>query len=225
MKYNGNGMCEPCHPACRNGCVGPGNITSQYGCKPCEKEVFDGIKFVKCIGGNETCPRGTYLTNDGTVYRNFSRNPGCMKCHPLCSQCRAYGFHMSVCECKFYRKSEQCLETCPEDFYGDNNKKSCLPCSNECRGCSGPTSAYCFTCRNYRFYSEANPENPKNGNFTCVPSCGGDFSKVMEDPLGPICTPTETTPSPVSQTFAQINLTQRLKFWISGNFSVIMEPA
>lgn len=57
-------------------------------------------------------------------------------------------------ECAFYKRGEHCEEsTCPIDFYADDERRECLPCLNECRGCHGPTAMDCEDCRHFRVYS------------------------------------------------------------------------
>lgn len=55
-------------------------------------------------------------------------------------------------ECAKYKKGEQCEDECPTDFYADEDLRECIPCADECRGCSGPGADNCIACRNYRIY-------------------------------------------------------------------------
>lgn len=63
-----------------------------------------------------------------------------------------YAFVQVCQECAHYRRGEQCEDECPPEFHADDERRECLPCADECRGCVGPSAANCENCRNYRIY-------------------------------------------------------------------------
>lgn len=48
--------------------------------------------------------------------------------------------------------------------------QDCLPCSNECRSCFGPTESQCTSCRNYKLFLDGGPGDNSTA-FNCTDSC------------------------------------------------------
>jgi epidermal growth factor receptor len=97
--------------------------------------------------------------------------------------------------CAKYKRGEQCEDECPTDHFVDNLTKECVPCSLECRGCKGPSSSDCHSCRNYRIYQEgATVDNTTS--FNCTSICPADIPHKIFPPSGdPYCSaePLQTT--------------------------------
>lgn len=108
---------------------------------------------------------------------SFFRVQVCRKCHQRCKNCTSYSIHVSVCECLHYSSGEQCEDRCQRDHFPDEANRRCLRCHDECRGCSGPTTAHCINCRNFRIYDSENrtqvsPDWPSRVVVVCtVLSC------------------------------------------------------
>lgn len=133
---------------------------------------------LECLHKNETCPDGYFYEYVGLqeqdLLKHLTGKAICRKCHPRCKKCSGYGFHKSVCQqCSNYKKGEQCEDECPSDHYPDNSTQECLPCDNECRGCSGPGPENCFLCQNFKIFKDGNPSN--NSSFTCIATCPPEF--------------------------------------------------
>ncbi|XP_076329616.1 epidermal growth factor receptor-like isoform X2 [Tachypleus tridentatus] len=191
MKYSHNGgECKLCHQNCLSGCTGPKNTVGPNGCVSCEKAVLSGhnrnvVEY--CLKGEEPCPDGYYIEyvsprEEGSL-KSLAGKLVCQKCHKLCKTCTSYGVHISMCECINYSSGKQCTAECPKDSYPNHISRHCIKCSNECRGCYGPTVAHCHACRNYRVYFDENQTV-----FNCTASCPPDkpvrvFVDGMEDPF------------------------------------------
>ncbi|KAK9499252.1 hypothetical protein O3M35_002321 [Rhynocoris fuscipes] len=192
-KYNDNGECKPCHANCINGCDGPENTIGPTGCKSCEKAIINGdITVDRCLQKNESCPDGYYYEYVGPQEQGplkpLASKAICRKCHPRCRKCNGYGFHEQVCqECTNYKRGEQCEDECPQDHYADETSQQCVPCSSECRGCTGPTNAHCLACRNYKIFTGIiNADN--STSFNCTEVCPPDRShRVFPENGEPYC--------------------------------------
>ncbi|XP_014252271.1 epidermal growth factor receptor isoform X2 [Cimex lectularius] len=201
-KYNANGECKPCHTNCVYGCKGPNNTIGPGGCNSCDKAIINGdISVERCLQKNESCPEGYYYEYVGPQEQDALLKPLagkaiCRKCHPRCRKCTGYGFHEQVCQvCSNYKRGEQCEDECPKDHYADESSQRCVPCSMECRGCTGPTNAHCLRCRNYKIFTgEIKPDNTTS--FNCTESCppeashrvfpeNGEEPYCSVDPVGP----------------------------------------
>ncbi|XP_046400809.1 epidermal growth factor receptor isoform X2 [Ischnura elegans] len=200
-KYNDNkssgqsgGECRPCHENCVDGCSGPENTIGPNGCHSCEKAILNGdVSVERCLKKNEPCPDGHYYEwvgpQDQGPLKPLAGKAVCRRCHPRCKKCTGYGFHIQVCqECVSYRRGEQCEDECPPDHYARNDTQECLPCSQECRGCYGPTASDCIGCRNYRIYQDGSPES-NSTLFNCSGSCPPEAPhKVFpQDNIEPYC--------------------------------------
>lgn len=165
-KYSNNGVCQECDKSCLDGCTGPSNKLGEGGCKTCSKTVIlnhpinsNTSSSSYCVKAEENCPEGFYQEyaspqSDGPL-KSWIGKPICRKCHHRCKGCTGMGTHVSVCECAKYVVGEQCEDSCPRDYYADEQARQCNKCSLECNGCFGPTEADCVACRVYRIYSDS----------------------------------------------------------------------
>ena len=180
-KYNNSyGECQDCHRNCVGGCKGPANNIGALGCNSCDKAIINPeLEVIQCLHESEVCPEGYFyewLGPEGQgKLKALAGKALCRPCHPLCKRCNGYGFHEDVCqECKGFNQDQQCVQECGSDYFADLERKKCVPCSRECRGCNGPSSAQCKACKNYKIYlnggyapdSEITP-------FNCTESCTG----------------------------------------------------
>lgn len=160
-KYNRNGICEECDKSCVDGCTGPSNMLGPGGCNSCGKAVLNSTNpfIAHCIKSDEPCPEGYYQEYVGPQaegpLKSSSGKLLCRKCHHRCKACTGMGTHVSVCECAKYVVGEQCEDSCPRDYYADEQLRQCTKCSSECNGCFGPTEADCNACRVYRIYADS----------------------------------------------------------------------
>ncbi|KAI1301502.1 Furin-like protease 2 [Halotydeus destructor] len=53
---------------------------------------------------------------------------------------------------KFQDIDGQCVDTCQAGYFGDNERKTCVRCSEECSSCYGPSSDNCLGCSSGKFY-------------------------------------------------------------------------
>ncbi|XP_074598679.1 epidermal growth factor receptor [Brevipalpus obovatus] len=197
-KYNDNSECKPCHENCINGCTGPANKVGPGGCNSCDKAIvsmYDPNYVEQCLKAEESCPEGFYHEYIGPKEEGLKSLTGksvCRKCHQRCKNCTAYGIHVSVCECLKYSSGEQCEDQCPRDHWADEKNHRCIKCSDECRGCNGPTNSHCLTCRNYRVYHDDD-----HSRFNCTASCPPEKPYkifVMNANDDPYCSETDTSP-------------------------------
>ncbi|XP_014284376.1 epidermal growth factor receptor [Halyomorpha halys] len=193
-KYNADGECKPCHANCVYGCSGPQNTIGATGCHSCEKAIINGEVTIveRCLQKNESCPDGYYheyvQPQEQGALKPLAGKTICRKCHPRCRKCTGYGFHVQVCqECTNYKRGEQCEDECPQDHYADESSQQCVPCSPECRGCTGPTNSHCIACRNFKiFTSELLADNTTL--FNCTETCPPDRNhRVFPENGEPYC--------------------------------------
>lgn len=117
--------------------------------------MYDFILQERCLRADENCPDGYYDewlgSSEQGALKPLAGKAICRRCHPQCKKCTKYGFHAEVCqECANYKRNQLCEEECPPDHYADNTTRECIPCSLECRGCYGPDSMHCYSCRNFK---------------------------------------------------------------------------
>ncbi|XP_035704636.1 epidermal growth factor receptor isoform X2 [Folsomia candida] len=201
MKYNVSGECKSCHTSCTDGCTGPKSTIGFSGCNSCQQAIVDENDSIEqCLGRDETCPRGYYYESvspkESGPLKALAGKIVCRKCHQRCKLCTAYGFHTQVCqECAKYKKGEQCEDECPTDFYADEDLRECIPCADECRGCSGPGADNCIACRNYRIYPDDDAANEVNSSFICTIQCPTEHPhRIVTDDKEPYCSHHTQTP-------------------------------
>ncbi|XP_013927534.1 PREDICTED: proprotein convertase subtilisin/kexin type 5-like [Thamnophis sirtalis] len=114
----------PCNAECSKvGCGGPGPDH----CNDCLHYYYKSKNNTRICVPN--CPPGHYSAD----------KKRCKKCSPNCETC--FGSHSDQCNtCKpgyfINEESRNCITSCPEDFYLDNNKIVCRKCSENCRSCT-----------------------------------------------------------------------------------------
>lgn len=69
----------------------------------------------------------------------------------MCTNCTGSGSDHCIA-CKYIKPFEHCVDHCYQMFYQDSNK-ICQGCHEQC-SCSGPTSADCKACKNFKVYWE-----------------------------------------------------------------------
>lgn len=183
-KYDQSGFCMPCHENCVGGCTGPNNTVGPGACNSCEKAIvsaYDPNVVEQCLKADESCPEGFYHEYFGPqeegALKSLTGKSVCRKCHQRCKNCTSYSIHVSVCECLHYSSGEQCEDRCQRDHFPDEANRRCLRCHDECRGCSGPTTAHCINCRNFRIYDSEN-----RTQFNCTATCPPEKPfKVFDD--------------------------------------------
>uniref|UniRef100_T1IN09 Protein kinase domain-containing protein n=1 Tax=Strigamia maritima TaxID=126957 RepID=T1IN09_STRMM len=175
LKYNGNGRCLPCGENCTEGCTGSGNFVGEGGCKSCERAIIRGrdktMMTLECLNNTRTCPDGYFSDvvppQETGILEPLRQKSVCRQCHRRCKKCTSYGFHLSACkECALFKYNEHCEDSCPSETYADNITRQCLPCSPECRGCSGPEPTQCDTCKSYKIIIGNN-----SSQFNCTTTC------------------------------------------------------
>ncbi|XP_059470007.1 epidermal growth factor receptor isoform X2 [Neocloeon triangulifer] len=184
--------CKECHANCVYGCDGPENTIGKNGCVSCEKAIIGDVNVESCLHKNESCPEGYFYEWVGPQEQGplkpLAGKAICRRCHPRCKKCTGFGFHVQVCqECTKYKRGEQCEDECPTDHFVDNVTQECVQCSLECRGCRGPKSSDCFSCRNYRIYQDGvNGDNTTA--FNCTSNCPDNIPHKIFPPSGdPYC--------------------------------------
>lgn len=141
----------------------------------------------QCLKVDESCPDGYYHEFIGPqeegLLKSLTGKSVCRKCHSRCKNCTSYGIHQSICECARYLSGEQCEDECPRDHYADELNHKCVKCSEECRGCTGPSISDCLSCRNYRVYHDSNDESL----FNCTAMCPIDKPNRVYNSEFPYC--------------------------------------
>ena len=80
----------------------------------------------KCVS---SCQEGTYLLADLVT---------CQSCSSMCATCFGIGTNCTTCSTQFLY-NQNCVDSCPANYYVDNNK-TCQPCSGN--KCSLPPLSY-----------------------------------------------------------------------------------
>lgn len=116
-QHSTEGKCGNCHSNCRT-CNGPDSSN----CLSCP----DGkvLHNLKCL---DTCPDGTYASDEGAVRQ-------CLQCHPVCDKC--YGPSVDsclVCKNPLYIEGRMCVMQCSPNHFINELTRSCHPCGNECK--------------------------------------------------------------------------------------------
>ncbi|XP_063859924.1 furin-like protease 2 isoform X1 [Scylla paramamosain] len=138
----GSRSCKTCPSGCAS-CMGDSCITCSDGWR---------MKGIHCVAQPSRC-----------TIRYFSApNGSCQPCHPSCLSCTGNTASECLhCEQSYYLHNSQCVQECPEGFYG--NRGRCLPCRHGCQSCSSYTS--CSQC-SFPFLLY---------NNSCIASCPARF--------------------------------------------------
>lgn len=161
----------------------------------------------QCLKVDEACPDGYYHEFIGPqeegLLKSLTGKSVCRKCHTRCKNCTAYGIHNSVCECLRYSADEQCEDECPRDHFADESNHLCVKCAEECRGCTGPTTAHCISCRNYRVYNDT---PGASSSFNCTAVCPSEkpFKVFDVNTEYPYCSDKDPSISPLPSEEDQI---------------------
>uniref|UniRef100_A0A670J3U8 SPC3 n=1 Tax=Podarcis muralis TaxID=64176 RepID=A0A670J3U8_PODMU len=122
--YGADDYAGPCNAECSKvGCGGPGPDH----CNDCLHYYYKSKNNTRICVPN--CPPGHYSAD----------KKRCKKCSPNCETC--FGSHSDQCNtCKpgYYinEESRNCVTSCPDGFYLDNNKIVCRKCSENCKTCT-----------------------------------------------------------------------------------------
>jgi len=156
--------------------------------------IFSLKKVIKNQSCFQVCPGGYFYEYVApqvqAKLKPLAGKAICRPCHPLCNRCNGYGFHQDVCqECVGFIQEQQCTNECSSDFYANPSTKECLPCSEECRGCVGPSAAQCLKCKNYKLLAFGGDPADNQTAFNCTKTCPSDFPhKMFLDDVGdPYC--------------------------------------
>ncbi|KAL4482623.1 hypothetical protein ABPG73_021283 [Tetrahymena malaccensis] len=170
------------------------------------RELFILVNYCQdnCLECNQNgctkCPQGTYLYqyNCGNScptdlgYWPNSKTNTCDTCQGNCVKCDTAVKNLidddsqcSQCQGQRFLSGNQCVETCPDKFYGEYNGNKCAPCNTNCSTCKGPTDANCLSCSSGKLYQ---PDNN-----TCGSGC-----KTSQYINGTNCTPCDKTCSTCS---------------------------
>ncbi|XP_060618166.2 proprotein convertase subtilisin/kexin type 5 isoform X2 [Anolis sagrei] len=122
--------CHACHRTCET-CYGK-HSTQCISCPPRWYKQENG-----CV---QICTNGYYANNViGT----------CERCHKTCKECLGPApTDCMSCDEGFFLlgSSNECHVSCPESYYGDNDKHTCERCHPTCLTCSGKGPLSCTSC-------------------------------------------------------------------------------
>lgn len=150
----GDTGCSVCHREC-NGCHGP----TSRDCIECSNaDIIDATSPI-CV---PICTQpNTYLSPTGNEYLCTPCNANCIKCTgPDANSCIACAFYNASA----ITDSDECVSTCPDGYYGDDDDGSCRPCDEQCITCTSQYSVNCTACRNDEIILS-------NGLKQCIPKC------------------------------------------------------
>ncbi|GAU88257.1 hypothetical protein RvY_00994-2 [Ramazzottius varieornatus] len=202
---NAEGVCQKCSKVCSQdvGCTGPNSYLGEGGCRSCEfssrssqaeSDLFNATK-VECIAQTR-CPPRSYGRNvqgaDEGPLQYMRGKTICYACHDMCERCD--GPSPTACPvCRFVKQNGECIGKCNNATHYQIGKE-CLACSPECsqRGCTGPLSTQCVSCKIYR--------DEVDGKMNCTSTCPVErpYTTRLEhqdklDPSEAICVKDEPT--------------------------------
>lgn len=91
----------------------------------------------------------------------------CLSCYPGST---LQATNECICNIGLYFYINQCLDHCPERFYGDSVDNFCKPCNIMCEKCFGPQSNQCLSC----------PIGTYLYNNSCVSACPSNWFHDIE---------------------------------------------
>uniref|UniRef100_A0A6J0TBE0 Proprotein convertase subtilisin/kexin type 5 isoform X2 n=1 Tax=Pogona vitticeps TaxID=103695 RepID=A0A6J0TBE0_9SAUR len=139
-----------CVELCPNGYYADSDENQCYAChKTCE--TCYGKHHTQCI----SCPPTWYKQEKECVpacttgYYTNNLTGTCETCHKSCKEC--FGPESTAClscDDHFFllHSKNECHISCPESYYGDNDKHTCERCHPVCRSCSGKGPFSCTSC-------------------------------------------------------------------------------
>ena len=75
---------------------------------------------------------------------------GCSACNALTTTA------CTACKQGFFFSAGQCLTSCPDGTYSEENLRQCFTCSTSCLNCDGGTSFHCKSCTGIYYLTPAN---------------------------------------------------------------------
>ncbi|NWX95910.1 PCSK5 convertase, partial [Nothoprocta ornata] len=124
------GLCSPCHSTCDT-CSG--KHSSQ--CLSCKPGWYR--KGKACVN---QCPAGYFAQNS---------TKSCERCHKTCKECMGpQPTDCLFCDTYFYllRSKNECISSCPEYYYENEDNNMCERCHPSCRTCEGSGAFSCTSC-------------------------------------------------------------------------------
>jgi hypothetical protein len=160
--------CLPCSSNCEK-CKSSKNCQI---CKGKDLKLFNG----KCI---VTCPENTVskekiitvnsTSSDGLSSNSTQKIQTCEICDKNCLLCSANPQEGCItCKGHFYSHKGECVTSCPDGFYKDDLRKSCVPCDSKCKICESKVNnegEKCLFCK-APFYL---------WNGKCIDNCGKGY--------------------------------------------------
>uniref|UniRef100_A0A6I8SHP8 Proprotein convertase subtilisin/kexin type 5 n=1 Tax=Xenopus tropicalis TaxID=8364 RepID=A0A6I8SHP8_XENTR len=148
--------CAPCHSTCLT-CFGKRSTH----CLSCKTDWYS-------LGGAcmQNCIKGYYAENSTSK---------CEKCHMSCEECTGpEASNCLSCHKDFFlmRAKQQCVSSCPEQYYEDHTVRRCERCHPTCKTCTSFGALACTSCvSSYQLFGHI-------CNSECL---AGEF-KAKEDP-------------------------------------------
>ncbi|XP_060697526.1 proprotein convertase subtilisin/kexin type 5-like [Hemiscyllium ocellatum] len=141
--------CQECHKTCRT-CEGP-----------------DSTDCVYCRDGMIKNRQGHCVMHKDCAL-NMYMDKICKPCHKKCYRCYGPTEHDCLsCNHNHFLLNTTCVDTCPDGYYTDQNRRQCFACHKSCEICNGRSSTQCLTCK----------ANWYRLNLMCVKTCGsGHFA-------------------------------------------------
>uniref|UniRef100_A0A8C6ZU05 Proprotein convertase subtilisin/kexin type 5 n=1 Tax=Nothoprocta perdicaria TaxID=30464 RepID=A0A8C6ZU05_NOTPE len=124
------GLCSPCHSTCDT-CSGK-HSSQCLSCKPGWYRKGKG-----CVN---QCPAGYFAQNS---------TKSCERCHKTCKECMGpQSTDCLFCDTYFYllRSKNECISSCPEYYYENEDNNMCERCHPSCRTCEGSGAFSCTSC-------------------------------------------------------------------------------
>lgn len=160
-------ICSPCDDSCST-CTGPTNAD----CLACNKGYYLSSTSNACLPCSEGCATCTSSSSEActSCFQGFYMQPTsnscrvncpeagywpnpsdnkCAQCNPACTQCTGpEATSCQTCSPGFFKQpsSTECITSCSQGYYKDNNTNSCSPCSEPCLTCTGASNASCLSC-------------------------------------------------------------------------------
>ena len=164
--------CTLCHPGCAL-CKG-GSLTQCSACKIDDvTDPLTHVTYFKKITVSQcttVCDAGQY--EDPTDFL-------CKYCHNTCSECLDASENCTSCKNVsgivyfLYSPNDenQCVQVCPDGFYGQKSNNKCMPCDNRCKLCTGPSNDSCSECQSTIINSVSVPHYLIYNTKICADTC------------------------------------------------------
>ncbi|XP_033633747.1 proprotein convertase subtilisin/kexin type 5-like [Asterias rubens] len=179
--YEHEGICLSCHAMCQT-CTGggPQDCTTcikddgntlyllEGACVPfCPPDRYKDTTTSRCEECDETCQtcKGPDVNDCTECYEGFtgpndqgfcSEDPS-RYCDSKCKECtKASDSNCSSCHEGKLLYNADCVDSCPERYYQDENINECQLCHPSCQTCSGSLAWDCLTCPDEEFLHSDN---------------------------------------------------------------------